>query len=121
MLIARRIHYSTRSNFLRPGGIIAHESLFQYYPEDYTELASRVKNKKTLGFTDIRPTEQPHTVTSSFIAVKLPAIVPRASTLWANNKAALVAYAQGSIPRAELYRAISSPAAQAGSDAFLEY
>jgi hypothetical protein len=66
VLIARRLHYTTRANLLQPAGIIAHESLFQYYPADQAQLAEQAKHKDLLGFTDVTASEEPHPRTITF-------------------------------------------------------
>jgi hypothetical protein len=110
LLIARRIHYTTLTNFLEPAGIIAHESFHQYYPSDRAELAARVRDKRSLGFTDVLATEEPHRRTSTFFDTALPAIVNFMAQRWSANAAALVAYAKGEINLAQLYTDIGSPA-----------
>jgi hypothetical protein len=112
LLIARRIQFSAKTNFLRPAGILFHESLFQYYPADQIELAERARDKRLLGFSDIDSSEQPRPFTLRFFRDALPKIVEPATTLWTTNREALVAYAREEISRQELYRAIGSPAAQ---------
>jgi hypothetical protein len=69
VLVARRLHYTTRRNLLEPAGIIAHESYFNYYPVDKAELAERVKHKRSLGFTDVIATEEPHPRTVKFLGM----------------------------------------------------
>ena len=53
VLTHRRIHYTTRTNFLESAGIIAHESYYHYFPADKEQLAEKVKHKRSLGFTDV--------------------------------------------------------------------
>ena len=80
VLIARRLHYTTKSNFLQPAGIIAHESYYQYYPADKADLAAQAKHKRSLGFTDVVATEEPHPRTTTF-SKHLPSLVePMANT-----------------------------------------
>ena len=110
VLVARRIHYTTRTNFLEPAGIIAHESYFQYYPSDKSELAAAARHKRSLGFTDVIATEEPHPRTLHFFTTILPKITEKMSTRWLANRSALVAYADNQINLAELYTAIGSPA-----------
>lgn len=110
VLIARRLHYTTRTNFLEPAGIIAHESLFQYYPADKADLASRVSHKQSLGFTDVRASEEPHARTLAFFTTTLPNIVDLMAARWFKNAPYLVAYAKSELNLAELYSAIGSPA-----------
>lgn len=110
VLINRRIHYTTRTNFLEPAGIIAHESYYQYYPADQAELAKKVKHKRSLGFTDVTATENPHPRTVKFFGEILPKIVDFMGERWNANRSALVEYAEGEINLAQLYTEIDSPA-----------
>ena len=111
VLVARRLHYTTRTNLLEPAGIIGHETYFQYYPSDKADLAALVKDKRSLGFTDVLATEEPHARTSTFFATTLPQIVEPMATKWNRNKAALRSYADGEINLPQLYDQIESPAA----------
>jgi hypothetical protein len=110
VLIYRRIHYTTIANFLRPAGIIAHESYYQYYPADKTALAADVKNRRLLGFTDVTANEEPHPRTTKFIFETLPKIVDHMAETWNKNKGKLREYADDEINLAQLYTAIDSPA-----------
>ena len=110
VLIVRRIHYSTISNFFLPAGIIAHESLFQYFPSDRIQFATAAKNKRSLGFTDILATEDAHARTIKFFTTDLPRIVTPMAEKWQRNRQALVAYAKEEINLAQLYTAIGSRA-----------
>jgi hypothetical protein len=110
VLIARRLHYTTRTNLLAPAGIIAHESLFQYYPLDQADIASQVKHARSLGFTDVIATEDPHPRTVKFFAEILPAIIGYMSERWFQNKDSLLAFAHGEIQLAQLYTEIGSQA-----------
>jgi hypothetical protein len=89
VLIARRMHYTTRTNLLEPAGIIAHESYFQYYPADQAELAKQVKHKRSLGFTDVTASEEPHVRTLTFFRDHLPQIADRMANKWYTNIDAL--------------------------------
>ncbi len=110
VLIARRLHYTTRTNFFEPAGIIAHESYFQYYPSDKAELAERVRHKRSLGFTDVLATEDPHPRTRKFLLETLPKIVPHMAKRWNTHKHDLLRYANGEIHLSQLYTEIGSPA-----------
>jgi hypothetical protein len=72
LLIARRFHYTTIRNLLEPAGILAHESLYQYYPSSEAELAEKIKHVRSLGFFDIRATEDPDQRTLKFFLEILP-------------------------------------------------
>ena len=110
VLITRRLHYTSRTNLLEPAGIIAHETYHQYYPSDQSELAEAVRHKRSLGFTDIRATEDPNPRTRKFFNAILPSIVPRMAALWNSNKDQLVRYANDEINLAQIYTEIGSPA-----------
>jgi len=110
VLIHRRIHYTAITNLLEPAGIIAHESYYQYYPDDAQELATKVKHKRSLGFTDVTASEEPHPRTRKFISDTLPKIVPRMASKWVKNRNALFEYATSQINLAQLYTEIGSPA-----------
>jgi hypothetical protein len=69
-------------NFLEPAGIIAHESLFHYYPSDKTDIAEKVKHARSLGFTDVTATEEPHPRTVKFFEQDLPKIVEPVAEKW---------------------------------------
>jgi hypothetical protein len=111
VLVARRLHYTTRNNLLVPAGIIAHESLYQYYPLDHADLAAQVRHARNLGFTDILASEEPHARTQRFFSELLPRLVAPMSAKWSRNVNALVAFAHEEIKLPELYREIDSPAA----------
>ena len=110
VLIARRIHYSTRTNLLEPAGIIAHETYLNYYPSDQIELANQVRDRRSLGFTDVTATEEPHPRTEAFFETNLPRILNRMAQRWKDNLPALIDYANDRINLAQLYTAIGSPA-----------
>lgn len=110
VLVARRIHYTAISNFLAPAGIIAHESYFQYYPADQAEIASKVRDKNLLGFTDVLAVEEPHARTRRFFSEHLPKITHHMAAVWTKNKAVLLEYANDEINLPQLYTAIESPA-----------
>jgi hypothetical protein len=110
LMIHRRIHYSAISNLLMPAGIMAHESLFQYYPADQIEIAQAVAHKRSLGFTDIRASEVPEQRTQNFFSEILPQIAPKMAARWDQNKENLYRFAKAEINIAQLYTAIGSPA-----------
>lgn len=110
VLIARRLHYTTKTNLLAPAGIIAHESYYQYYPADKAELAAQAKHKRSLGFTDVLATEEPQPRTIRFFEELLPPLVAPMAETWQCHREALVAYAREEINLAQLYTEIDSPA-----------
>jgi len=110
VLIARKLHYTTKTNFFEPAGIIAHETLHQYYPPEYSDLADKVRHKGMLGFTDIRASETPEARTVKFFSHDLPEIAPVMSSRWKRHKDDLYRYAKNEINLAQLYTQIGSPA-----------
>jgi hypothetical protein len=118
LMIARRIHYTTRENLFKPAGILFHETLYQYYPLGYDEITTNVKDKTLLGFSDVRATEEPDKRTVTFFRDYLPAIIAPSAMAWNTHKVALEAYARGQMDLAELYQRIGSPGAKAASAPF---
>lgn len=110
LLIARRLHYTTITNFLEPAGILAHETYYQYYPSDHAELADQARHKRSLGFSDIRATEDPHPRTLKFFLDNLPKVADRAAERFLRNTSALSNYVSDEINLAQFYTAIGSPA-----------
>jgi hypothetical protein len=110
VLVARRLHYTTRANLLRPAGIIAHESLLQYYPPEAADIAAKVKDARLLGFTDVTPSEDPHQRTIRFFSENLPTIVDYMSERWFRNEQALLAFAHNEMNISQLYTEIGSVA-----------
>ena len=108
VFIFRRIHYSTITNFFFPAGIIAHESLYQYYPSDEIEIVAKAKHKRSLGFSDLTATEEPDQRTVKFFIEDLPKIVNPMATKWRTNRQALVDYANGRMNLSQLYNVIGS-------------
>jgi hypothetical protein len=112
LLIARRLHYTTITNLLEPAGILAHETLYQYYPSNQAELAEKIKHVRSLGFFDVRATENPEPRTLQFFLEMLPRVADRAGYKFRRNKTALRDYVEGEINLTQLYNAIDSPAAE---------
>lgn len=110
-LIARRIHYTTTANLLIPAGIISHERYYQYYPSESAHLAASVKEKRSLGFSDVRATELPDKRTVKFITNDLPSVGDYMAERFRRNRKALSAFLAGDIYLAQLYNEIGSPAA----------
>ena len=73
-------------------------------------LAAEVRHKRSLGFTDVVASEEPHPRTIKFFSEILPRIVDEMATRWNRNKSALLEYAADEMNLAQLYTAIGSPA-----------
>ncbi|WP_426268123.1 hypothetical protein [Sphingomonas sp. LHG3443-2] len=112
LMVARRIHYTTRENLFKPAGIMFHETFYQYYPVGHDEITDKVKDKTLLGFSDVRATEQPDKRTSKFFSDYLPTITAPSALLWNRHKDALKAYTRSEMDLMELYKVIGSPGAR---------
>ena len=110
LLVGRRFHYTAIANFLEPAGIAFHEAYFQYYPADKEDLAKKVSNKNSLGFTDVTASEIPHPRTMHFFQRMMPTLIEETSRRWQKNRPALIDYANGELNLPQLYTAIGSPA-----------
>ena len=106
LLVARRIHYSTFSNLLKPSGIIGHQTLFQYYPADKADFAAQIKHKDGIGFSDVMATETPHRLTREFFRDHLPEVVSVAAIRWARTKELLYEYATDQVDLSTVYLAL---------------
>jgi hypothetical protein len=94
VLIARRIHYSTFS-VLNPCGVILHQTFNQLYPESKRELAEQVKDKRLLGYHDIRLGNTPDKRLIKFIQQDLPGLLPEARRRFDTFQDLLFRYADG--------------------------
>ena len=94
VLIARRIHYSTFS-VLNPCGVILHQTFNQLYPETEQELAEQVKDKRLLGYHDIRLGNTPDQRLIKFIHQDLPKVLPEARQRFDAFQDLLFRYADG--------------------------
>ena len=96
VLIARRIAYVTRST-LGAAGVLFHETYNQLYPAADAELAALVRDKKLLGYHDIRTGNQPDSRLTKFLHVNLPRILPSARERFRVHFDLLSGYSAGQI------------------------
>ncbi|HSX79750.1 MAG TPA: hypothetical protein VLQ80_14410 [Candidatus Saccharimonadia bacterium] len=94
ILIARRIHYSIFS-VLNPCGVIIHQTFNQLYPETERELAEQVKDKRLLGYHDVRLGNTPDKRLIKFIHQDLPKLLPGARQRFDAFHDLLYRYADG--------------------------
>jgi hypothetical protein len=94
VLIGRRIHYSTFS-VLNPCGVIFHQTFNQLYPDSAKELAAKVRDKRLLGYHDVRLGNQPDARLTRFIHENLPRILSTARIPFDVFKDLLSGYANG--------------------------
>jgi hypothetical protein len=95
VLIARRIAYITRSEICDPCGIIIHETYNQLYPESASALAARARDKRLLGYHDIRVGNQPDARLITFLHTNLPRVVERARERFNEYRDLLTDYGAG--------------------------
>ena len=93
VLIARRIPYVTFSVLNRCGFLI-HQTYNQLYPSADHELAALVKNKRLLGYHDVRLGNQPDERLLRFIR-QLPTLLPEARARFEDFRDLLHGYATG--------------------------
>ena len=77
VLIARRIPFVT-FRVLRPCGVVMHQTYNQLYPAADHDLATKARDKRLLGYHDIRVGNQPDTRLVKFIGTNLPSVLPAA-------------------------------------------
>jgi hypothetical protein len=92
ILIARRIHFTTFKILTTLGGVI-HQTYNQLFPETDYALAELAKNKRLLGYHDIRLGNQPDTRLIKFINTNLPSILPESRQRFNEFKDIAIAYA----------------------------
>jgi hypothetical protein len=92
VLIARRIPYVTFS-VLSPCGVILHQTYNQLFPAADAALASQARDKRLLGYHDIRLGNQPDARLIKFIHENLPRVLPSARARFMRFKDLVQAYA----------------------------
>jgi hypothetical protein len=95
IFIARRISYVLRSEVFEPCGVIIHQTYNQRYPYSDIELASHVRDKRLLGYHDVRVGNEPDARLVKFLHVNLPAVLPKAREKFDEHKDLLKAFADG--------------------------
>ncbi len=96
VLVARRIPYATFS-VLNRCGVILHQLYGQVYPAADAALAEKARDKRLLGYHDIRLGNVPDDRLLKFIGVNLPGIVAKARADFDLWKPEIVEYVSGSI------------------------
>lgn len=101
ILVARRFQYSLFS-VLFPCGLMLHQNFNQLLPEADRALADQAKDKRLLGYHDIRVGNQPDKRLIKFITIDLPQGLPKARRRFDENKDLLEAFVNDGIDLAEL-------------------
>lgn len=99
VLIARRLPYITKAALCEPAGIIAHETYNQLYPDtDHgRDLAARVIQPRSLGYFDVKASEEPLPRTIDFFKRNLPDILPTAAEKFRNHREILQQWVDGTM------------------------
>lgn len=103
VLIARRISYVAFSELFRPCGVIVHQTFNQLYPQSAADIAMLVKDKRLLGYHDVRTTNEPDLRLIKFITQNLPSVLPEAVRKFEAQKDILLAYAKGEMTYLEFH------------------
>ena len=94
VLIARRIPFVT-FRVLNPCGVLVHETYTQLYADADAGLAARAKDKRLLGYHDIRVGNQPDVRLRRFITENMAALLPAARDRFEQFRDLLEAYVGG--------------------------
>ena len=94
ILIARRFPFVT-FKILSACGVVLHENYNQLLPETSHELAEKAKDKRLLGYHDIRVGNQPDGRLIKFITTNLPQKLPQARKRFEEYKDLLEDFAEG--------------------------
>ena len=94
ILIGRRIPFVT-FHLLSTCGVLFHETYNQLYPEADAELAAEAKDKRLLGYHDIRVGNQPDARLRRFITENLVALLPDARNRFERFRDLLEEYVGG--------------------------
>ena len=97
VLIARRFQFSA-FKVLSACGVVLHQSYNQLLPEADRELAEKAKDKRLLGYHDIRVGNQPDGRLTKFVTTNLPKILPEAREKFDEYKDLIEIFVDGSIP-----------------------
>ena len=115
VLIARRIPFVT-FRLLHPCGVILHQTYNQRLAKADSALADQAKNKRLLGFHDIRVGNDPEARLTRFIHDNLPAISDDARRQYDLFKDLLCSFADGSMRYKEFAARVRRRAANQPED-----
>ena len=96
VLIARRIPFVT-FRLLLVCGVVMHQTYNQLYPAANRHLADRARDRRLLGYHDIRVGNQPDARLVKFIGANLPSVLPGARERFDRYKDLLADYGNRSI------------------------
>jgi hypothetical protein len=101
VLIARRIAYETFS-VLNACGVLIHQTYNQLYPKADEELASKVREKRLLGYHDVRVGNDPDARLKKFLQVNLPNLWDEAREKFEEHKELLCGFGNKAVSYKEL-------------------
>jgi hypothetical protein len=99
ILVARRIPYVT-SRLLRPCGVILFQNYNQLYPASDVELADAVRDRKNLGYHDVRTGNLPNEHLQRFLQETVPAEAAENRDRFERHKDLLADFVSGELPYA---------------------
>jgi hypothetical protein len=100
VLMARRIHYTTFT-VLNACGAIIHQFYNQMYPSADAALAEQVRNKLTLGYSDVRIGNEPDARLLKFFADSLPSVGRQSREKFDDQKGLIEDYVRGNLSYAQ--------------------
>ncbi|MBL8586047.1 MAG: hypothetical protein JNM23_04870 [Bradyrhizobiaceae bacterium] len=96
VLVGRRIPFVT-FKVLSTCGVVFHQTYNQLLPEADSRLAEEARDKRLLGYHDIRVGNEPDSRLLKFIGTNLPRVMPRARQLFEQYKDLLADFAAKTI------------------------
>lgn len=96
ILIARRIPYVTR-RLLAPAGVLIWETRHQYYPPEYGNIAGLVRDKDSLGYFDVIPSDHPDKNLTEFVTRIVPEELADANRRFQEYRDLLQSFGEGAI------------------------
>lgn len=100
VLIARRMHFVT-FKVLTTCGVVFHQTYNQLLPEADRELANQARDRRLLGYHDIRVGNEPDNRLLKFIGTNLPRVLPAARERFGEYRDLMEEFASGSMVYAE--------------------
>ena len=108
VLIARRLAFVT-FKVLSTCGVLFHQTYNQLLPDTERELADKAKDKRLLGYHDIRIGNEPDKRLATFVTTNLPRILPEARCRFDDYKNLLADFAAKTISYQEFAARVSQP------------
>jgi hypothetical protein len=87
---------------LNPCGVLIHQTYNQLYPKADEELAGKVREKRLLGYHDVRVGNEPDARLKKFVQVNLPNLWDEAREKFDENKELLCGFSNKTVSYGEL-------------------